>query len=187
MHTTKSCVCVYRATGGFTGTLPTSYTSWLSLRAFELAGTQLSGAIPSAYTTAWLSLNNFTLDGAQVMGYVPDPFSWSNLTWYTVQNTPVSSDATQPFWVLKPQAASLTQLKGLRLGEWGALSWVEHTPWASSGFSCGHHAITVSLGLTIHSRQSGKCLSLVFMPHCWLECPLCAGGASWQRAICLAG
>jgi hypothetical protein len=143
MHIILCSVCDYRATGGFTGTLPTSYTSWLSLKAFELGGTQLSGSIPSAYSTAWLSLNNFTLDGAQVLGYVPDPFSWTNLTWYTVQNTPVYSDAAQPFWLLKPQAASLAQLKGLRLGEWNEVEWAYTL--ASSGFSCVHYAITVSV------------------------------------------
>ena len=119
-------------TGPVTGTLPLAYTSWNSLSAFELGNTQLSGAIPSAYTTAWLQLQNFTLDGAQVAGPVLDPFSWTNLTWYTLQNTPVTSDSAQPFWVLKPQAATLTQLKGLRIGEFNSLN-----QWCRLGLTSG--------------------------------------------------
>jgi hypothetical protein len=96
-----------RVSGPVTGTLPTAYSSWTSLKAFELSNTMLNGTIPAAYTTAWLSLENFTLNGAMVSGYVPDPFSWSNLTWYTVQNTAVYSDALTPFWIFKSQAANL--------------------------------------------------------------------------------
>lgn len=77
----------------------------------------MNGVIPAAYVPAWPSLENFTLDGAAISGYVPDPFGWTNLTWYTLQNTPVYADLVQPFWVLKSQAAALQRLQGLRLGE----------------------------------------------------------------------
>lgn len=109
-------VGVCRVTGPVAGSLPLAYSSWNALRVFELSNTSLTGSIPSVYATAWLSLENFTLDGAQVTGFVPDPWGWSNLTWYTLQNTPVWSTPTQPFWVLKSQAAALQSLKGLRLG-----------------------------------------------------------------------
>lgn len=113
--------CFYRVSGPLAGSLPLAYSSWNNLKAFELSNTYLTGSIPSVFTTAWLSLENFTLDGAQVMGLVPDPFVWGNLTWYTLQNTPVYSDATQPVWVLKSQAATLQKLKGLRLGKLNSL------------------------------------------------------------------
>lgn len=109
-------VDVCRVTGPVAGSLPLAYSSWNALRVFELGNTYLTGSIPSVYTTAWTSLENFTLDGAQVTGLVPDPWGWSSLTWYTLQNTPVVSNATQPFWALKSQAAALQSLKGLRLG-----------------------------------------------------------------------
>lgn len=107
-----------------TGTLPLAYSSWNFLRVFELGGTQLTGSIPTVYNTAWLSLENFTLDGAAVGGSVPDAFTWSNLTWYTLQNTPVTSNSTNVFWLLKPQASTLQRLQGLRLGKRGSSNLV---------------------------------------------------------------
>lgn len=108
-----------RLTGPITGGLPLNYTAWSSLKAFELGGTRLTGSIPAVYTAAWPALENFTVDGALLSGYVPDAFSWTNITWYTVQNTSVFSDSVQPFWVLKAQAATLRKVKGLRLGKRG--------------------------------------------------------------------
>jgi hypothetical protein len=103
--------------GAVDGTLPVAYSAWTSLKAFELSNTQLTGTIPVLYTTSWPSLENFTLDGASVSGLVPDPSGWSNLTWYTLQNTQVFANAAQPFWLLKNQSATLQKLRGLRIGE----------------------------------------------------------------------
>lgn len=119
-------VFVCRVSGAVGGALPLAYSAWTSLKAFELSNTQLTGAIPTLYTTAWPSLENFTLDGANVMGLVPEPFGWSNLTWHTLQNTPVLSDAAQPFWVLKNQSATLQKLRGLRLGEFVTSQLLDH-------------------------------------------------------------
>lgn len=55
--------CLYvlcRVSGPVTGTLPASYSSWSSLKAFELGDTLLSGTFPAVYASSWPALENFT-------------------------------------------------------------------------------------------------------------------------------
>jgi hypothetical protein len=116
-HNTASMHVSCRMSGRVTGTLPAAYSAWSQLKAFELSGTALSGSVPAVYTSSWPSLENFTLDGAMVSGAAPEPFNWTNITWYTLQDTPVSAGPGALFWVYSSQAAALKNIQGLQLGE----------------------------------------------------------------------
>lgn len=119
MHNTTAAPmhAICRMSGRVTGTLPASYSTWSLLKAFELSATALSGSVPAVYTSSWPYLENFTLDGAMVSGAAPEPFNWTNITWYTLQDTPVSAAPDTHFWVYSSQAAALKNILGLQLGE----------------------------------------------------------------------
>jgi hypothetical protein len=106
-----------RAQGAINGPLPADYATWTRLKAFELTNTQLAGTIPSILFSAWSQLENFTIHGAILTGYLPPPWQCTGLKQYTVQNTPVTSNASQPLWVLDARAANLMQITGIGLGK----------------------------------------------------------------------
>jgi hypothetical protein len=104
-----------------------------------------------------------------------------------VQNTAVSSDALNPFWIFKGQAANLQKLKGPRLGKWQLLCYLPGvlSP-PKAGLRSANTASSVMFVLSQAVRLSfkQKCMEMLLaylhnaMPCVWLH--VLAGGTGLQ-------
>jgi hypothetical protein len=84
--------------------VPEAYGRWSSLKSITLKNTSISGTFPVPPESSWLKLQEFYIDGSQMTGRPPDFRLMTDLRSYRLENTPVSTDTTTPFWMLAATA-----------------------------------------------------------------------------------